>query len=126
MRLALPHVAPRVLVWFGVLGAPAAWTAQHVAGYALTEITCQEAGRTWNVAMDTWTIAVTATAAAIGVLAWVAAIASWRATRDAGEDPPPSRIHFLSIMGMTLTPLFLMIILMSGLGAAFLPECVQS
>jgi hypothetical protein len=32
----------------------------------------------------------------------------------------------MSVMGMTLTPLFLMIILMSGLGAVLLKECVQS
>jgi hypothetical protein len=126
MKPALPPVSPRVLVWFGVLGAPAAWTAQHISGFALTEASCQEVAQTWDVALETWTIAVTAGAAAVGVLAWLAAIATWRATRDAGDDPPPSRIHFLSIMGMTLTPLFLMIILMSGLGAILLPECVQS
>jgi hypothetical protein len=121
------RVPVRVLVWFGVFGAPAAWTLQHVTGYALTEAGCQEAGRRWDLAVDGWTIAVTATAAAVAVLAWLAAIATWRATRDAGEEPPPpSRIHFLSVMGMTLTPLFLLIILMSGIGAVVLSECVQS
>jgi hypothetical protein len=126
MRLAPSQIPLGVLLWFGVLGAPTAWTLQHVAGFTLTEARCQEVSRTWVVPMDTWTAAVTAMAALIAVLAGVAALASWRRTRDAGEDPPESRIHFMSVMGMTLTPLFLMIILMSGIGALVLPECVQS
>lgn len=123
MRVPVPRSA---LLWFGVLGAPAAWTAQHIAGFALTEARCQEVGRVWDIPMDTWTIAVTAPAAVIAALAAAASVVTWRATRDAGHEPPPSRIHFMSVMGMTLAPLFLLIILMSGLGAIFLPECVQS
>ena len=120
------RIPVHVLVWLGVLGAPTAWTAQHVIGYTLTEAGCQEASRNWDLAVDAWTIAVTAVAAAVALLAWVAAFATWRATRDAGDEPPPSRIHFLSVMGMTLTPLFLMIILMSGIGAVALTGCAQA
>jgi H+/Cl- antiporter ClcA len=110
------------LLWFGLFGAPAAWVVQHVSGYALTEVSCTEG----SVSLDPWTIAVTAVAAVIAALAGAAAVATWRATHDAGKAPPASRVHFLSVMGMVHTPLFLMIILMSGVGASLLDRCVQS
>ena len=112
-------------LWLGVLGAPLAWAAQHVTGYALTEAEC--GGARLGVPMDALTIAVTAVAAAVAVAAGLSALATWRSVQgDHHEPPPDGRVTFLAVMGMTLTPLFLMIILMSGLGAVFLTECVQS
>jgi hypothetical protein len=118
-------VRRRLLLWFGVLGAPVAWTFQHLAGYALTEAACHEAGTMWKVAVVTWTLALTAGAAAIAVLAGLAAIATWRATRGASDESPTARMHFMAVMGMTLTPLFLMIILMSGIGVAAIGGCAR-
>jgi hypothetical protein len=122
----------RTLSWFGLLGAPLAWTVQHVTGFALTQAQCGGAGAGWDVHVDAWTIAVTAPAAAIAILAELASIKVFRETRSAegaggSEEPPPKgRVHFLATVGIVISPLFLFIILMSGLGTVFLPECVQS
>jgi hypothetical protein len=120
-----PHPPLRVLLWFGVLGAPAAWATQHVTGFALTQAECG-AGFHGQIALDGLTIAVTVAAAAVAVAAELCAIAVFRRTRDAGEEPPGSRVHFMAIIGMTIGPLFLAIILMSGLGVAVLENCRQS
>ena len=121
---------PAALMWFGLFAAPAAWAAQHVAGIALTIGECHDntAGPAWHVDVDAWTVAVTAVAAVVAVLGGVAAVAAWRGARDADDsDPPPrGRTHFLAIIGMTISPLFLAIILMSGLGTVLLAQCVQS
>jgi hypothetical protein len=121
---------PAVLVWFGLFAAPFAWTAQHVAGIELTISACHDntAGPGWDVPVDPVVIATTALAALIAVLGGLAAVNAWRATRgvDDSDPPPDGRIHFLAIIGMTITPLFLAIILMSGLGSILLAECVQS
>jgi hypothetical protein len=118
-------VRTRVLMWFGVFGAPFAWAVQHVAGYGLTEASCGLAGRRTGVALDTWTIVVTALGATTAALAGAAAVSVFLATREAGEEPPGGRVHFLSIVGMTISPLFFLIILMSGLGSVFLANCRQ-
>jgi hypothetical protein len=117
-----------LLLWLGVFGAPAAWALQHITGFALADARCQEAGRGGGLVahLDAWTLAITAVAAAIALAAEAAAIATLRATRGAESDPPLGRVHFLAIIGVTIAPLFLAIILMSGLGAVFLDECVQS
>jgi hypothetical protein len=111
-----------LLSWFAVLGPPFTWAAQHVAGYALTEVACDPGG--WDIPLDALTAAITAVAAVVVVLAGAAAITIFRITRDASE-PPGSRVHFLSIMGMALFPLFLFIIVMSGVGSIVLADCEQ-
>ena len=116
--------AERVLLWIGLFGAPAAWTLQHVVGYAITEAYCSTAGV--SVPRDGLTLGVTLAAAAAAVVAEIAAILTMRATRDAGEEPPGSRIHFLATIGVTIGPLFLAMILMSGLGSVSLEACRQS
>jgi hypothetical protein len=126
MRIDRSQMLSRALLWFGVIGAPFAWAAQHVTGYGLSEAACSVTGQRHGVALDAWTIAVTAVAATLAVLAEAASIVVFRATRDVGDEPPGSRVHFLSVIGMTISPLFLAIILMSGLGSVFLANCQQS
>ena len=122
VRLPLPT---GLQLWFGVLGAPFAWTLQHVAGLGLTLAACDAAGRRWGIPVDAWTIVVTAAGAAVAVLACLSSIQVFRATRDAGDEPPAGRVHFLAVVGLTISPLFLAIILMSGLGSVFLDNCHQ-
>lgn len=121
---------PSILVWVGLFAAPAAWALQHVSGIELQYAQCHDntAGPGWSVHVDVWTLIVTAAAAAVAVLGGLSAVAAWHATKEADDDdaPPGGRIHFLGVIGMTTTPLFLAIILMSGLGEIFLPGCVQS
>jgi hypothetical protein len=117
-------------MWFGLLGAPFAWTLQHVTGYGLTEAACSEAGFSFD--RDAWTVAVTATAAVVALLAGLCAVTAFRRTRGVrgvggSEEPPPKgRIHFLAVVGMVISPLFLAIIVMSGIGSVVLANCTQS
>jgi hypothetical protein len=119
-----------LLMWIGLFAAPAAWALQHVSGIEFQYAQCHDntPGPAFGLNVDAWTLAVTLVAATVAVLGGLCAVGAYRATRDAEEDdaPPAGRIHFLSVIGMTITPLFLAIILMSGLGEVFLPRCVQS
>jgi len=120
--VTLPRPA---LVWFGVFGAPAAWVLQHVAGYALTEAACNRIGE--NVPLDTLAAILTAVCAGIAVLGGLAALASFRATRAAGEGgpPPAGRVHFLAIAGMVVALLMLAISLLDGIGVLAVEGCGQ-
>jgi hypothetical protein len=115
----------RLLGWFALVAPPIAWTTQHVVGYGVTEAACGSSGLGPNV--NAWTIVVTVIAATIAVLALVAAVSVFRATRAEDTDgaPPAGRIYFLSILAMTTTPLFLLIMLMDGAGVLILQKCHQ-
>jgi hypothetical protein len=122
------RLSPGLLAWIGVFGAPAAWTLQHVFGMGLTLAACERAGSGWDIAVNAVTIVLTASAALVAVLAGIAAIFAFRAVREAEKDDPAprGRIFFLGIVGMSISPLFLAIILMSGSGVLSLTLCRQS
>ena len=112
-------------VWFGALAGPLAWAGQHVFGYGLTEAGCDVGGQRWGVPIDTLTAIATAVAALIAVLGLVVAIGVFRA--NAQEAPPPEgRRFFLGAIGVFINPLFLCIVLMSGIGSIVLDNCHQA
>jgi hypothetical protein len=119
-----------LFAWLGVLGPPFAWALQHIGGVAVGLADCPDGARGpgWNVPVDTVTIALGAATAVVAALCGVAAVAAWRATRAADESdaPPTGRIHFLAVIGMTVTPLFLAMIAMSSAGALAFHGCTQS
>jgi hypothetical protein len=115
-------------MWFGLAAPPAAWTVQHVAGIGISQGICgvSAASRGDHSALNPWNVGVAIGALVIGVAGLVAAIAAWRATRDAGSEPPAGRIHFLTSVALTTTPLFLAIIVLSGFSDLFMTGCRQS
>ena len=119
IRLPLP-----LLLWFGVLAAPIAWTLQHIFGFGVTQATCNVGGS--PLPIDGWTLAATIVATIVAVLGGAAAVAAYLATRDAGTEIPGARINFLATTGIVIAPIFLAIVLMSGISVLVLPECHQS
>lgn len=118
-------MSTEVRVWFGVMGAPLAWATQHVLGYGVSEAACGPVGAQWGVPLETWSAIAMGVALLITLGALLAAVSVYRAT--AAEAPPPeSRRHFLGVIGMTISPLFACIILMSGIGSIVLDTCQQS
>jgi ubiquinol-cytochrome c reductase cytochrome c subunit len=121
---------PTTLATVGAFLPPAAWAAQHVAGLAVGLADCPDntAGPGWSVPVDGATIAIGGVAAALALCGGFAALTAWRATRDADDDdaPPAGRVHFLSVIGLTITPLFLAMILMSSAGAVAFNGCAQA
>ena len=119
---------PVLMQWFGVFGAAFAWATLHVVGFAVAQASCERAGSRWHVATDAITTAATVAAAVVAVLAGLSAIATYRAAGDAGHDdaPPNGRMHFLGVVGIAVTPLFLAMILMAGSGVLSVSVCRQS
>ena len=123
--------------WIGVVVAPLAWTAQHVVGYGVGQARC-EVGASWGIGFDTWQLAMLAAAGLLVVISEAAAVSVFLATREAnfGDGPPEegrwggavphTRLHFFATAAMVANVLFLAIILMDGLAAAFDSLCVQS
>ena len=130
MRISRPRLSTDLLMWTGLLAAPAAWAAQLVTGVWLQIARCHDraVGAAPGLPVDVITVAVGAVAAALALVGLGAAIAAWRATRDAEEDdaPPAGRVHFMGVIGMTISPLFLAMIVMSSAGGTAIAECVQS
>ena len=126
MSLRRPSLLANVLLWFGVLGAPLAWAGMHVVGFGAGTAGCNSFGAEHGVDPNVWGLALAVAAGIVAAAAVAAAGVMFVATRTEESEPPLGRMHFLATIGLVLSPLFLFIILMAGLGASALPQCVQS
>jgi NO-binding membrane sensor protein with MHYT domain len=128
---------PNSLVWFAVLGGSGAWAVQFVANLAFTFAQCDQPVSRWQLPLHGWEIGLSAGAVAVGLAAWATALGVFLRTREfdavaeeelsgGGSSPPVGRVHFLSIVGLTVNPLALAIIVMTGIGAPLLAVCQQS
>jgi Ca2+/Na+ antiporter len=118
-------VAP--VPWFAVLGAPVAWGTQFAVGYWVSQADCSAAGAMWGISLDTWIVVLTAVALGTALGALASSIAILRATSDADKDdaPPEGRNHFLALVGVSVSPLFIALICITCLGVLEL-SCLQS
>jgi hypothetical protein len=115
-----------LLQWFGLLAGPAAFMVEHVVGFFATAADCNPVQ--WSVPQHPIELAMMAAAALVILSGEGAALLAFRETRSAGweSEPPLGRIHFLSTAALIVGPLFLTLVLLSGLGAAAHPNCHQS
>ena len=114
------------VLWFAVLGAPLAYAAQLGIGYWLTQAACSPTGGQWGISLNVWAIVVTAPAAAAAVAAGLTSVWLFRRHGDRHDPPPPGRVAFLAAVGMTVSVLFLTLILMSCAGVLTFHVCNQS
>ena len=116
------------LQWFGLFAGPLAFAAQHVAEVFASLADCNPAGSGWGVPQHGIQIGLTAAAALVVVAAEAAAFAAFRETRELGheDEPPLGRIRFLATASLVIGPLFLALVLLSGLGAVAHPNCHQA
>jgi hypothetical protein len=117
-----------VLQWLGLLVGALAWAAQHVVGYGVTEAQCNPGGVHFGISNDLWQASLMAVAAVAIIGAEAAAVAVFFATRATSyeAEPPPSRIRFFAIAAMVANVLFLMIVLLNGVGSIVNIPCRQS
>lgn len=114
------------VLWFAVLGAPGAYVLQLGVGYWLAEAQCSPTGEQWGIPLDVWGIVVGAVSLAIAIGAAVTSVVLFRRTQEAGDAPPPGRINFLAVVGMTVSTLFIALIVMSTVGIVAFRVCNQS
>lgn len=110
-----------VLQWYGLLGGALAWATQQVVGYFVSTAGCGSAGVDTKVAQ----IALSASAGLMIVAAETAAFAVFRATSP--EAPPPSgRLHFFAQAALLGNVLFLLVVVLTGVGSVDHLPCAQS
>jgi predicted branched-subunit amino acid permease len=122
MRVDPSGLAGRVLCWYGLLGAPFAWTVFHVIGVGIATGACSPWGVRGDAGAQPGSLILTFACVGLAFAALLAAVVVFISTRGAEEEGPPplGRIHFLSVVGLAIAPLFIAIILMAGLGGTML------
>ena len=117
-----------ILQWLGLLVGALVWAAQHVVGFGVAEVQCSPGGAHFGISNDVWQASLMAVAAVAIVGAEAAAVTVFFATRPTSyeAEPPPSRIRFFAIAAMVANVIFLMIVLLNGVGSIVNIPCRQS
>jgi hypothetical protein len=115
----------QLLAWYGVLGAPLAWTVELLAGYGTQEAACSVGSGSSSLSGNA-NSAIGVLTAAMLLIAIGSALAA-RATRRAlaaGEIPDPrGRVDFMARVGTIGSLLFTLAIVLSGIPIFALDSC---
>lgn len=127
MRIWRPRLTAEFLQWFGLGGAALVWTGQHVIGYGVTLARCGAGGARFGIDLHTWEIATLATAAVLVLCSEAAAITTLVRTWGVEHDgpPPDGRRHFFAFAATIANALFLVAMLLDGLGSLTFSPCRQ-
>ena len=114
-----------ILMWLGLFGAPVAWAGSHVIGWAVSEAACEPVDRVWGLSFHAWVTVLGVIAALLALAGIVGATLTYRAVKgvDNDEDPPAGRLWLMSVSGMVVSPLLLVLILMTLAGELLIPHC---
>lgn len=110
-------------LWFGTVGAAAAWFTHLIVVYVLVPVTCAVSG---PGAMLVASVLLAGVAAAAGLVAWE----SWRqlTPEERGElvgEMEGSRKGFMLYAGLLASGVFLLAILMATIPIFFLNPCTM-
>jgi hypothetical protein len=127
MRRTL-SVSAEFLQWFGLLGAALTWTVQLVVGFGVTVARCGAANTVLGVDLKAWEVSLLVAGVLLALLAEAAAVTLLWRTRDVDytEPPPDGRRHFFVVAAVLGNLLFLVIIVLSGVGAIVHEPCVPA
>lgn len=115
-----------------LLAGPLVWTAHHLTGYLLVELSCRTGllgGQIFGISvLRAVVIGLTIVALALTLYAGFRAYRNWQFTReDRSENPETElvigRTRFLAQAGLLLNIIFAAIILLNGIPALFLRLC---
>lgn len=123
-----------LVLWFGVLGGPLAWTVHMIAVWSINELTCASGNDEVNglplaTALLAWVVAPgLVTLAAMGVCLW-----TWRrlgraqatGTLDEERARAFARARVLVFVAMVVDILFLAIIVLDGVNITVFPPCLR-
>ena len=117
-----------LLQWFGVLGAAAAAAGQFLSGTVVSIAACNPGSHRWGIPHDTVQLSLLLAGALLVLAAEAAAIAVFRATRGIDDEgaPPQGRLHFFATAAIAANVIFLMIVLLTGIGVLSERVCRQA
>jgi hypothetical protein len=137
MSISLPHLRDASparlgkLVWFAVLGGPAAWALQFLFAVQFGLARCESPKGRFEFPVHVISAALGASGFLVGMLATLSAILVFRATREDEHTQNPAqitngRLHFLAAVGIVVNPLTATICAMVAIGVPLLGLCHQS
>ena len=118
-------------MWFGLLGAPAAWTIELLSGYSLEEwFACSPAttteGLILGVSVRSLAIVIPVATAGVAVLAGLVAAGCLRRISSEPDDHVTQRARWMALAGVLNSVLYGLVIVTSLVAPLLLDVCATT
>lgn len=116
-------------LWFGILGAPLAWTAQVIIAPDLVEILCYPGaaetglGLLYGLPVEIFLVVLTAAMALIGIAGLLVSLSCARRLRRQGDSSIGGRARWMALAGIFVSGLFTIAIVIGFFPMLFLSAC---
>jgi hypothetical protein len=113
-------------LWAGVVLAPIAWSVAELLGYVLVARACETRSTMANAGVMQDAIAIGL--GIVAVIGLMIAIGNWRRIRDASKasvEPAWGRAHFMALVGVVASALFVLGIVLFALPPLLVNACDQ-
>jgi predicted neutral ceramidase superfamily lipid hydrolase len=125
MKLQRTSLLTNVLVLYGILAAPLAWSAQLVFGYGIGEARCSPFGEQFTFDAELGELVLLAVVAAVAVSALVVSgLVALAGRRDRVVDDR-GRVAFMATGGVLVSSIFIVLILLGGIASLAINHCQQ-
>jgi hypothetical protein len=117
------------LLWFGVLGGPAAWSVEIIVGYGVEEIACSAGSASEEiegVGVEPIIVLLTIFLGAVAAAAGLLAFGCLRRLRASREGAAGGRAEWMAIAGIATSAIFLVLILVNLFSVVYLGVCEVS
>ena len=121
-----------LLLWFGILAGPLAWTAQVALAPDINEVLCYPGaestgrGELYGVPMVAVVAIFSAAMLAVSLLGLAASLSCWRRVRRGRDATPARRATWMAFAGVLVGALFSLAIAVGFIPLAFLDACERS
>jgi hypothetical protein len=121
-----------ILLWFGILAAPAAWTLQVLLAPDLAEVLCYEAaagsgrGEIYGLGMEPFLVVLTGLMAVVALLGVIVSLSCRRKLRRTSDPAAGGRAGWMALAGILVSVLFFVAIVVGFFPMIFLESCVVS
>jgi hypothetical protein len=121
-----------VLLWFGVLAAPLAWTAQVIIAPDIAEILCYPGAETsgrgeiYGFALESFLLALTLVLLLVALAGLLVALGCLRGLRATDDSTPARRATWMAGAGILVSALFAIAIAVGFIPLIFLGSCTTS
>lgn len=121
-----------LLLWFGILASPLAWTAQVIVAPDLVEVLCYpgaaESGRgqVWGIGIEVFLVVLTSLLTLVALIATAVSLLCWRRLRASRDETQGQRATWMAGAGILVSALFLLAIVVGFIPMLFLESCMTA
>jgi hypothetical protein len=131
-RITRAETKESLLLWFGILAGPLAWTTQVIVAPDLAEVLCYSGaegsgrGQIYGVDIQAFIVALTAALTLVCLAGVLVSLRCWRVLRAMDDTTTARRATWMALAGILVSTLFALATVIGFIPVFLLESCVTA